>query len=101
VASDVSISYGSGRRADPLTEREQTRLRTLAAKRRLSPTESYEYGGLTARARHDRSPSGQRVLEDVALERLYLQQPVTNRQAGGMIAQAVADAVAKRLAEED
>lgn len=100
MASDVTIRYGASRQATPLTEREQDRLRVLAGKGRRSASESYELGALKGRARHD--PAGRRLLDDIGHDEAgRRQQPVTRRQAGSLIAQTVADAVAKRLAEED
>jgi hypothetical protein len=99
MASDVTIRYGASRQAEPLTDREQDRLRVLAGKGRRSATESYELGSLKGRARHD--PAGRRLLDDIGHDQAGRQRPVTTRQAGSLIAQTVADAIAKRLAEED
>lgn len=97
--ADVTLRYGANRKAEPLTEQERNRLRTLAGKGRRSPQEQYELGSLRGRARHD--PAGRRLLDDVAHGHAARSQPVTARRANSMVAQAVADAVAKRLAEED
>ena len=59
--ADVTLRYGANRKAEPLTEQERNRLRTLAGKGRRSPQEQFELGSLRARARHD--PAGRRLLE--------------------------------------
>jgi hypothetical protein len=99
MATNVSISYTATRQAPALTESEQTRLRALAAKNRLSPAEAYTFGGLKARARS--SPGGRRLLDDVTHDQAGRSQPVSARRANSMVAKAVADAVAARLAEGD
>jgi len=99
MASDVTIRYGANRKAEPLSEPEQTRLRQLAGKGRRSPQEQFELGSLRARARHD--PAGRRLLDDVAHDQASRSQPVTARRVNSMVAKAVADAIAKRLDEED
>lgn len=66
--ADVGITYGANRRAEPLSEAEQQRLRDLTGKRTRTPQEQYDLGGLRARARSD--PAGRRLLDDVAHEGL-------------------------------
>jgi hypothetical protein len=98
--ADVTLRYGANRKAEPLTEQERNRLRTLAGKGRRSPQEQYELGSLRGRARHDLA--GRRFLDELGHDQaVRTTAPVTRRQAGSLIAQTVADAIAKRLDEED
>jgi hypothetical protein len=97
--ADVTLRYGANRKAEPLTEQEQDRLSVLAGKGRRSAAEQYELGGLKARARSD--PAGRRLLDDLGHDQASRQTPVTTRQAGSAIAQAVAAAVAARLEDEE
>jgi hypothetical protein len=97
--ADVTLRYGANRKAEPLTEQERNRLRTLAGKGRRSPQEQFELGSLRGRARHD--PAGRRLLDDVAHGQAARSQPVTARRANSMVAKAVADAIRQRLDEED
>jgi hypothetical protein len=97
--ADVTLRYGPARAAEPLTEREQDQLRSLAGKGRLTPTEAFTLGGLKARARS--SPGGRRLLEDVGHDQTSRQTPVSARQANSMVAKAVADAVRQRLEDEE
>jgi hypothetical protein len=108
MATNVSISYTATRQAPALSEAEQGQLRSLAGKTRLTPggktrltpAEAYTLGGLLARARS--SPGGRQLLENVAAELdARRPPPVTRRQANSAIAQAVRDAIDKRLAEGD
>jgi hypothetical protein len=96
--ADVTLRYGANRKAEPLTEQERNRLRTLAGKGRRSPQEQYELGSLRGRARHD--PAGRRLVDDLSHERAA-RRPTPRRPVSSALAQQVAAAVAKRLDEED
>jgi hypothetical protein len=100
MAENVSISYASSRQADQLSDGDQARFRQLTRQRSRTPAEQYELGALRARART--TLAGRRLLDDIGHDQAgRRQRPVTTRQAGSLIAQTVADAIAKRLAEED
>jgi hypothetical protein len=75
---DVSVSYGGGRRADPLSDGDQARLRELAGKHRRTPAEGYELGALKARART--SQQGRRVLDDLGHEQAAVRQQRQQQQ---------------------
>jgi hypothetical protein len=102
MATDATIRYGASRKAEPLTDREQDRLRQLAGRGRLSPTESYELGALKGRARHD--PAGRRLLDDVGHDQAARRQPgrpVTARQASRMVSDAVRQHIARALEDAE
>lgn len=102
--TDVSnrAHLGPGRRAEPLTEPEQNRLRTLTGKSNRTAQEQFELGALRARGRA--SQQGRRVLSDLAHDRAASggrRGGVTARQVGEALGAAIVAGVERALDDLD